>query len=714
MSMEQSKNKKTMLTIIGIAILVIGLVGVTYAFFNYTRTGSANTIRVGKINFVTRQTNTINLINLFPIDPTDSSAMNDNTKVGTLVVEIEGDSDYSDGVEYLVSAVNSNITINNKVLPISLDVTVTTLGTESSSYWTARNSKNATIYKKLVGETLEGDQQILVGYIKPNTTSGTAEGVDGSITIKAYLDDNKILISDTYDGTESDNMGTPNSIAEGKTVFTTQEWNSLQQDGVSFQIKVEANEGVWVDGPLTADKMVRRAIVAKEADINVQCSSITYEEDGITYLSGTNDCVDMNYVWYSGKLWRITAIYPDGAMKLVTENNITSIRYNASSQVNFYTDENTTSYMYQWLNEDFYDTLYNANNIIDNTKRWNATKPANSVIRTKPAETNMITANVGLLNNYEYYNSYRCIGSSACTGTSYSTGYLNIGYQWWLLNPYNASYIWVISGDGIGEDGYPGNTFGARPSIYLKSGLTFNGMGTKQSPYKIVGDKDTGIANELVNTRMSGEYIKLKNGNNEQVFRIIGVEENKTKIIAIDYADNKAMRLFALHNSNGDGTIYGAGTTATQGEDTCYNYLTGTYEPNLETTYGQIFDSSTYYMGQVGNSQSYKLGICQDANSPTKICTKTSQVGTFNVGLPRYGEMFATPQDGGSSNSASMWLINRYSESEVSSVARDGYGNALYPTYAIGSGIRPTLHLKSTVKILSGSGTKNDPYVVGI
>ena len=87
------------------------------------------------------------------------------------------------------------------------------------------------------------------------------------------------------------------------------------------------------------------------------------EEDGITYISGTKDCIDFNYVWYSGKLWRITAIYPDGTMKMITDDVITTISY-GTVNVNFYTDDSNSSYMYQWLNEDFLDTLYNYENII--------------------------------------------------------------------------------------------------------------------------------------------------------------------------------------------------------------------------------------------------------------------------------------------------------------------------------------------------------------
>ena len=93
------KSRKQMFIVVGAFALVMLLVTVTYAFFNYTRTGAANTVSVGRISFVTRQTKTISLTNLFPIDPTDTEAMADATKVGTLEIEISGDTDYVDGVE---------------------------------------------------------------------------------------------------------------------------------------------------------------------------------------------------------------------------------------------------------------------------------------------------------------------------------------------------------------------------------------------------------------------------------------------------------------------------------------------------------------------------------------------------------------------------------------------------------------------------------------
>ena len=507
--------------------------------------------------------------------------------------------------------------------------------------------------------------------------------------------------------------------------YTLAEWNNSY---ASVKINVD---GGFVTPTVPAGEVVRANIKSNNTSSTCQNATLTYTEDGITYISGSATCVDFNYLWYSGKMWRITAIYPDGAMKLVTDNNITAIAFGETSTggVNFYTDANTKSYMYQWLNEDFYDTLYNASNIIDTTKQWNATMPENTDISTKPSNTNLVTANVGLLNSYEYYNSYRCNGSSACTSSTYNSyysGYLNIDYYWWLLNPYNTSYVWHVYTDGISSFVSPTKSYGGRPSIIIKSELSLTGEGTSNSPYKIVGDKSVGVENEYINSRLSGEYVKLSNGSNNQTFRIVGIEDNKTKIVAMDYADSGASRKFATGSDN---TLWGSGTTTDA--DTWYTYLNSTYFPTLVSTYDSanapfvsgtyegLFANGTYYFGTSGKN--YKLSICANTTSGnTKDCTKTTQVlpnstntNPVYIGLLRYGEMFATQQSWGSQTSKNIWLINRYSTSSgVRAVDSNGNSFSNGPTYAYGG--RPSIHLSSNVKILSGTGLPNDPYVVGI
>ena len=310
------KSRKQMFIVVGAFALVLMLGTVTYAFFNYTRTGSANTIRTGRIAFNSQQGTAINLTNVFPVDVTNGIPNNSN--VGSVTINVTGDTTYTDGIEYLVSAVNVQNTVgsgqNAKTLPISIDVSVanntnndpaTTLGTADSDYFTNRGSSASTsIYKVLAGDVIANNDQLVVGYIKSGAT-----GVDGNIVIRAYIDASKVAISDTYpEGTvhtvkttgytssacettltgvtnastycstaaslqtaidgndltsaqinllvnagivEENTNGTTSTWVGDRTVLTTEEWNSLQQNGVSFQVKVESNEGTWVEEPVT-------------------------------------------------------------------------------------------------------------------------------------------------------------------------------------------------------------------------------------------------------------------------------------------------------------------------------------------------------------------------------------------------------------------------------------------------------------------------------
>ena len=241
------KSKRQMFIIIGVFTLVMMLGTVTYAFFNYTRTGSANTIKTGKISFNTNQTSTLTLTNVFPVS--SSNVGNDYTQ-DTLKVTITGDTTYEDGIEYLITAEDVNVVTNTgKSVPLSFNIGVTgNLGTEDTEndqvdYFADRGS--TTSYYKVLDNTVKYDGQFLVvGYIAKGAT-----GINGTINIKAYLDDDKIAISDTYDGTESETNGTTRDWVDDRIVITTSEWNGFAETGheLSFKVKIEANEGVWVD-----------------------------------------------------------------------------------------------------------------------------------------------------------------------------------------------------------------------------------------------------------------------------------------------------------------------------------------------------------------------------------------------------------------------------------------------------------------------------------
>ena len=254
----EKRNKKILIILFSLGMVFLTL-GVSVAFFNYTRTGGANTVRVGRISFNATQNGTINLSNVFPI--TSTEAETDTNNSDTVSLRIVGDTDYDKGIEYLVSLDDVNITVNNKKVPITLDVSVTGTGLgseETGDYYTNRESYTESKYKKEIGNNLNNGSHVIVGYISKNETLGTASGIDGTINIKAYIDADRIAISDTYDGTESDNMGTTTEWVDGRTVFTTNEWNNLN---LSFKIKVEANEGIWVEKPATSTNCFDKQLI---------------------------------------------------------------------------------------------------------------------------------------------------------------------------------------------------------------------------------------------------------------------------------------------------------------------------------------------------------------------------------------------------------------------------------------------------------------------
>ena len=236
------KSKKQMFLVIISFILVLMLGTLSYAFFNYTRTGSSNNVRVGRVNFLSSQNNTINLTNIFPADKNNL----DNTNSGTVTINITGDTNYDKGIEYKVSIVDVQNIVNNKEVPISFSVSASNLGTKSSDYYNERGS-TTNVYNLVESGIANNNKDIVIGYIKPDN-----QGVNGSINVTAFIDKDEVGISDTVSRIENNNLvygETDSGWIDGRTILTTTEWNGLSTNGISFKVKVEANEGIWVDEP---------------------------------------------------------------------------------------------------------------------------------------------------------------------------------------------------------------------------------------------------------------------------------------------------------------------------------------------------------------------------------------------------------------------------------------------------------------------------------
>ena len=225
-----------------------------------------------------------------------------------------------------------------------------------------------------------------------------------------------------------------------------------------------------------------------------------------------------------------------------------------------------------------------------------------------------------------------------------------------------------------------------------------DGDGTVDNPYRLQGDNDnpTGV---LLSTRYSGEYISFGTGENN-LYRIVSHENGTgTKITSAiplkDSGNYKKMAFGSNVTFSKDNTI----GTFLNGE-----YLTsGTYLTSDQVN--MIEDNTTWYLGTVGSVANYKLAKYQDITG-SNLTTSTT---TAKIGLLRMGELMAGQFDKYGNNTV-YWTLTPYDTSNVRYV--HSYGDVYYNSPTNSNGSRPAMNLKSTVKIISGTGTKSDPFVI--
>ena len=520
--------------------------------------------------------------------------------------------------------------------------------------------------------------------------------IDGS-NIKLYLTEivdgkeealmvpevyNEETSSNTYTGRPANEMSlytsSMNSSEEHQyrlRMYVREEYNPQDDGGgLTFSVKINVY-GKDGDVPPTP---------AGNTIIENLTSGDTYNDGYDTFITGENP---NNYVWYSGKLWRAVSVNNTAkTTKLVTQWNISAIPYNASADTAF-----EGSYIEEWLNDTsidgFLGNLRDYENFIVTDSVWDATLDATSLGSiTRPNGTTTVTDAVGLLNMYEYQSNNN-------GGTN---GYLNNGLRWWTLTPYSSSSIWYVQDYGNAYNTGPPNTaYGVRPTINLKSSVRIvEGDGTADNPYRLNGDNDTNLSGTMLSNRYSGEYIRFGNYENN-LYRIVSHEtEGLTKITS------------AKPLSSGTFITMNFGNTTTYSStNTIGTFLNGDYLANyVDSSYSSMIeDSTTWYLGTVGDGVSYKLAKYTDTNM-SGYATSTNA----KVGLLRLGELMAGQFDR-YDNNTDFWLLTPYNSSYVRCVSFIGYGD-YSPLNQ--HGISPSLNLKQNVVITGGLGTKEQPFEI--
>ncbi len=138
----------------------------------------------------------------------------------------------------------------------------------------------------------------------------------------------------------------------------------------------------------------------------------------------------------------------------------------------------------------------------------------------------------------------------------------------------------------------------------------------------------------------------------------------------------------------------------------------------FEGSYIEEWLNDTTVDGFLGNLRDYENFIVIDAKWNATLTTSSSKPESTTivedaVGLLNYYEYVTsyrgtTYSNGYLNNGLWWWTLTPYSSSDVWNVYRDGSAAGDYPSNA--AGVRPSINLKSSVKIVDGDGTVDNPY----
>lgn len=371
--------------------------------------------------------------------------------------------------------------------------------------------------------------------------------------------------------------------------------------------------------------------------------------------------VEDNYLEYSGILFRIVGIDKDNNIKAISDSNLTLMYSGLEKGFD-------KSYVYKWLNksDEKYSGIFE-NNMDSTDKYLTNTYLCDDVVsdlKNINCEKNNNVDKITLLSLYDY----------ASAGGKES--YLNNGESYYLstIDDKNNNYFINTTGD-VGLNKISTKIYGVRPVITIKNDVALmHGDGSKTSPYAVI---------EKIISKLSDVYISKYINYSGSTYRVISTGEN----VKIALSDNiKDGDKYLEKTFGGKNNIYST-TKKTIGE-----YLNNTYYKSIKNN--DLIVKSSYGIGS----------NTLDNLDYTAVYSKTN---TFNIGMLTLGDMFI-------SDTKNVLTMNRGIESSmiINVINKDGnvFGDLIASKYEV----RPTMYLKGDISIVSGDGSIDSPYELGV
>ena len=399
----KNKNKQIIITLIAIISLIVITVGVTYAFFNYSRTGTTdNVVKTGGITFLYTEVSGvgkgISLTEAYPVSDSIGKVQVGEGKVFDF--KVTSNIEMNSNIGYQVTArKKTGSTLANSAVKVYL---TEVNGTEQELLL----SKYSELDQTDKVDSSKYDERILYEATVPANTknyeknfrlrmwvSDDTDFSDGSMNDKTFT----LTVNVYADGkVVTDNLDTTNTL-DSITVSDCTLDPAFNSATTEYSCTVKNNvTSVTVNATATSTKSKVRGLGTKELSVGANTLPIrVIAEDGsekiynvnvtrkavasllkneimkntvitanptlTTSSNNTSDAsglykstatntgeatyyfrgnVENNYVSFAGQIWRIVRINEDGTIRLITQNIINSTSYKFNSIIN------NSTYMY--------------------------------------------------------------------------------------------------------------------------------------------------------------------------------------------------------------------------------------------------------------------------------------------------------------------------------------------------------------------------------
>ena len=399
----KNKNKQIIITLIAIISLIVITVGVTYAFFNYSRTGTTdNVVKTGGITFLYTEVSGvgkgISLTEAYPVSDSIGKIQVGEGKVFDF--KVTSNIEMNSNIGYQVTArKKTGSTLANSAVKVYL---TEVNGTEQELLL----SKYSELDQTDKVDSSKYDERILYEATVPANTknyeknfrlrmwvSDDTDFSDGSmnnktftLTVNVYADgkvvtDNldttntldSITVSDCtldpafnsatteYSCTVKNNV---TSVTVNATATSTKSkvrglgTKELSVGANTLPIRVIAEDGSEkiynvnvtrkAGASLLKNEIMKNTVITANPTLTTS-SNNTSDASGLYKSTATNTGeatyyfrgnVENNYVSFAGQIWRIVRINEDGTIRLITQNIINSTSYKFNSIIN------NSTYMY--------------------------------------------------------------------------------------------------------------------------------------------------------------------------------------------------------------------------------------------------------------------------------------------------------------------------------------------------------------------------------